>query len=110
MSNMSKFAVAWASYKPRLYALALGLVAGPIISNIAGWQMMTSSAQSMARAGVVEQQALFCDSRARAENKDPGKLDWSARNDLAKKWAGMPGSATVDSDVVSACARKLNTT
>jgi hypothetical protein len=38
---------------------------------------------------------------------DTSKLDYSARNDLAKKWAVMPGATTADSEVTSACARKL---
>lgn len=72
-----------------------------------GWQVTNSTADARVRAGIVEQQAGFCDANARGEVKEPGKLDWSQRSDLAKKWAMMPGRSAVDSDVVTACAGKL---
>jgi hypothetical protein len=58
---------------------------------------------------VVEQQALFCATNARTEVPDPSKLDYAARNALAKKWAVMPGATTAEFDVTSACAKKLAT-
>lgn len=97
----------WATAKPLAIALAIGLVTGPFISNYLGWQVTSNAAHAQLRAGVVERTALFCEERARADNNDPGKLDWSARNDLAKKWAIVPGAASVESDVTSECARKL---
>jgi hypothetical protein len=93
--------------KPIAIGLAIGLIAGPIISGFAGFQVRTSTAQAAARAGIVEQQAAFCAERARAAAPGTALLDWRERTDLARKWAAMPGSAIVDPDVVSACAGKL---
>jgi hypothetical protein len=36
------------------------------------------------------------------------RFDHTARNDLAKKFAIMPGATTADFSVVSACAQKLS--
>jgi hypothetical protein len=80
-----------------------------LITNYAGWQVTSGTANAQLRAGVVEQQALFCDARARADVQDPGTLGWSARRELAQKWAVMPGASSADSDVVSACTDKLTT-
>ncbi len=107
MSKIQDMKASWEANKPRIVALAVGLVAGPIITSMAGWQVTGGTAREMLRAGVIEQQAIFCEQRARADVKEPGKLEWAARNDLAKKWSVMPGAAAVDSDVTFACARKL---
>ena len=45
--------------------------------------------------------------RARTTVEAPAKLDWSARIELARKWAVMPGAESADSDVTNACERKL---
>ena len=100
-------AAKWQTFKPVAIALVIGLVSGPLISNYLGWQVTSSTARAQIHAGIVEQQAAFCEVKARADMKDPGKLDWSARNDLAKKWAVMPGQTSADSDVAYACAGKL---
>ena len=97
----------WAAYKPIGIALAVGLLVGPFISNYAGWQVTSSSARAQVHAGVVEQQASFCAARAQADVKDAAKLDYSARSDLAKKWAVAPGKTEAEYDVTSACASKL---
>jgi hypothetical protein len=107
MTMGQSVAARWATAKPIVIALAVGLVAGPFISAFAGWQVTSSSAQAQVRAGIVEQQALFCEALARGEVQEPSKLEWSARSELAKKWAVMPGAASAPSDVISACARKL---
>src|SRR5918997_804080 len=83
---------------------ASGLIAGPIVSGLAGFQVRTSTAQAAARAGVIEQQATFCAERARAASSGTALLDWQGRTDLARKWAAMPGSAIVDPEVGHACA------
>ena len=97
----------WRQYKPQVVALAIGLAVGPILTNYMGWQLTTGAADARLRAGIVEQQASFCAANARADVVEPGKLEWSQRSDLAKKWSVMPGRSEVDSDVVSACAGKL---
>ena len=35
----------WVTRKPQLIALAIGLIAGPLISNYAGWQVTSGNAQ-----------------------------------------------------------------
>jgi hypothetical protein len=98
---------AWESAKPKVMYLVIGLIAGPIITSIAGWQVLSGTARDQVHASVVEQQATFCAANARTEMPDTSKLDYTARNDLAKKWAIMPGTTTAESDVANACARKL---
>jgi hypothetical protein len=107
MSAWENAASKWKAAKPAAIALAIGLVAGPLISNYVGWQVTSRTARAEIHAGIVEQQAMFCEARARADIPTAAKLDWTARYELAVKWAAMPGSAATDSDVTSACARKL---
>ena len=107
MSIMHTVSTKWETAKPMVFALAIGLVVGPLFSNYMGWQVTGSSARTQIQAGITEAQALVCAALARTENADPGKLDWSARNDLAKKWAVMPGATTADSSVIGACSGKL---
>lgn len=97
----------WTAAKPLLLALGVGLVAGPVISGMTGFQVRTSTAQAMARNGVIEQQATFCADRARADTAETASLGWSARNDLARRFATMPGGTTIDPDVARACADRL---
>lgn len=105
MTNTAGYS--WETIKPRAFALAIGLVLGPLISNFLGWQVTSGSAQRQLTQAVIEQQALFCEARARTAVKEPGKLDYTARRDLAEKWAVMPGKTSADSGVVNACADKL---
>jgi hypothetical protein len=100
-------AAKWDHYKPIAIALAVGLIAGPIISGVAGFQVRTSTAQAAARTGLVEQQAAFCAERARAAGSSGTALDWQARSDLARRWAMMPGATAVDPEVVYACSHRL---
>ena len=98
----------WESAKPKLLWLGVGLVAGPIISGMVGFQMRTSTAQTLARDGVVEQQAIYCAHRARLDTSEPTALDWSARNNLARRFTTMPpGGTNIDPDVARACADLL---
>ena len=107
MTTMENLQAKWAAHKGQIYALAIGLVVGPFVSNYMGWQVTASKAQSQVIAGILDTQAEWCETRARAAVAEPGKLDWSARLDLAKKWSIMPGETEADSDVASACERKL---
>lgn len=97
----------WETAKPLAFAFALGLIVGPLVTNYLGWQVTSRSAVAEMRAGIVEQQALFCEARARADVAAPDKLDSDARYELAKKWAIMPGATEPPSGVTSACASKL---
>jgi hypothetical protein len=108
--NMLQTATAkWAELKPIVIGVAIGLVAGPIVSGVAGFQIRTSTAEAANRAGIVEQQAMFCAERGRAA-LPPGTAtpDWQARNALARQWAAMPGSTTADPEVVYACSNKIS--
>lgn len=110
MSIASKATAAstWESLKPKATYLIIGLLAGPILTNMFGWQMLSGTARDQVRAGVVEQQALFCAAAARGEVADTTKLDYTARTALAEKWAVMPGGAKAEPGVANACARKLS--
>lgn len=105
--TMREAAAKWGAVKPITAGLAIGLAAGPALSGLTGFQVWTSTAQAAARAGVVEQQAMFCAERARIASTGTVLLDWRERTYLARKWAAMPGAAIVDPDVVFACAGKL---
>jgi hypothetical protein len=108
MSAAQRLAASLRVAPPVIVALALGMFAGPFLSNAMGWQITPGAALAQARAGLVELQSDYCDHRARAELGEPhGQLGWRMRNDLANKWARMPGSDKVEFDVVRACAQKL---
>jgi hypothetical protein len=107
MTDKQSISARWASAKPTVIALAIGLVAGPLISNFLGWQVTAGSAQTQLQAGLVAQGALFCEQKARAEVKEPAALDWKARSELAEKWAVLPGAKSADSAMTYECARKL---
>jgi hypothetical protein len=102
-------AAKWTAAKPIAMGLAIGLIAGPIISGFAGFQVRTSTAQAATRASVVEQQVAFCVERARGATPNTAALGYQARSDLARQWAAMPGTTAVDQDVVYACSSKLST-
>ena len=98
----------WTKAKPLLLALCVGLVAGPIISGMVGFQMRTSTAETLAHNGVVEQRAMYCADRARTDTPGAKELDWSARNTLSRRFATNPaGGVNIDPDVARACADLL---
>lgn len=97
----------WQAAKPVVFALAIGLVVGPLFSNYMGWQVTSGTAQTQMRDNVTEQLAMICAARAKADVADTSALDWSARNDLAKKWVVTAGAPLADLDVTYACARRL---
>ena len=98
----------WIAAKPMVIGIVIGLIAGPIISGFAGFQVRTSSAAAATRAGIVEQQAQFCAERARAATPGGLPTDWQARNELARRWAVMAGEERPDQDVVYACSNRLS--
>lgn len=112
MSSWTETRATWTreltARKPQIIALAVGLVAGPLLCNYAGWTVTSGNARAQVRAGIVEQQATYCDVRARTAEAAPEKLEWRARLELARKWAVMPGSSEdADTEVANACERKL---
>lgn len=106
-TTMQTAATRWQTVKPKVIYLAIGLIAGPLITSFAGLQVLSGTARNQTRAGVVELQAVICAAQARTEVADTSKLEWTARTDLAKKWAVMPGATTSDPEVASTCAGKL---
>jgi hypothetical protein len=88
-------------------AFVVGLVVGPLISGMIGWQVTGGALEEQVRAAVVEQQALFCVERIRATGQDTSGFEFSALNDLAKQWSVMPGQDSADYDVAHACSEKL---
>lgn len=101
-------AAKWSAAKPMVTGLVIGLIAGPTISGLAGFQFRTSAAQPAARAGIVEQPAAFWAERARTSGAVTGTLSSQTRNNLARRFAVMPETTAPDSDVVYACSTKLS--
>jgi hypothetical protein len=106
-TTMNRAPSRWHSVKPNLMYLVIGLIAGPLITGIAGWQVLSGTARDQVRAEVIEQQATFCAFKARAEVAGTSNLGNSVRYELAAKWAVMPGATKADSEVAQACKRKL---
>jgi len=93
--------------KPQIIALVVGLLLGPFISGMAGWQVTSSTLRDTVERAVVQQQVKFCEVRARADVADLTKLEYSARYKLAEKWAKMPWQSEAQSDVISGCSNGL---
>ena len=106
-TTMQTAATRWQTIKPKAIYFVIGLIAGPLVTSVAGLQVLSGTAREQTRAGVVELQAVICAAQARTEVADTSKLEWTARTDLAKKWAVMPGATTADPAVASTCAGKL---
>ncbi|WP_300296887.1 hypothetical protein [Ferrovibrio sp.] len=102
-----RFGDRWDSIRPVAIALVVGLVAGPLISNSMGWQVTQGRADRQSHASAVEQQAMICAAQARVVTPNSAALDWSARRELAEKFAVMPGRESAESDVISACTQIL---
>jgi hypothetical protein len=98
----------WESKKGVILGIIIGLLVGPLISGTMGWQVSRAFLIRSVNKAVVAQQASFCEFRARAAVKEPGKMEFTARYELAEKWAKLPGQTNVDSDVISACADGLS--
>jgi hypothetical protein len=109
MSKWTVTASRWKTAKPMVAGLVIGLLVGPLLTNYLGWQVTDGSARAQVHSAVVEAKASVCNARARGEVAEPAKLEWSARNALAQKWAVMPGGTTADTGVANACSGKLAT-
>lgn len=97
----------WTNKKAVILGLLAGMLLGPMISGIMGWQVSSAFLLRSVHDAVVKQQVGFCEMRARAAVKNPGKLEYGDRYDLARLWAKMPGQEAVDTDVVSGCTNGL---
>ncbi len=106
-SWQDRFGQQWTTVKPLALVLALGLIAGPLISNYMGWQVTRGFSDRQSRASAVEQQAMVCAALAQAQTPDTAQLGWAERRTIAEKYAVMPGRSTAESDVVSACTQRL---
>jgi hypothetical protein len=106
-SWQDRLAYQWGVLKPFALVLALGLVAGPLISNYLGWQVTSGAANRETRAVAVRQQAMVCDAMARGDTPGAATLDWGARRTLAEKYAVMPGREEAESGVAMACSEML---
>lgn len=97
----------WEKVKPLAVAVCIGLVAGPFISNSIGWQVTSGALERQLHAAVIEQQANFCLERIQATGVNTSDIEYSARRDLAEKWAVMPGQDSAEYDVIRACSDKI---
>ena len=97
----------WDSKKQLILGIVIGALAGPLFSGLMGWQVTNTFHKRTMHSAVVREQAAFCAARARAEVKGLDKMEFSARYDVAEKYAKLPGKAEADSDVVSACSDGL---
>lgn len=97
----------WQTMKVPLLALAIGLVAGPLISASTGWTVWSGAAKAQLRASVVEQSVGYCVARVRSDVPNPGVLSYDERLVHAKKWATPAGASEPDADVAQACAFRL---
>ncbi|MHB1219197.1 MAG: hypothetical protein ACYC1L_13470 [Alphaproteobacteria bacterium] len=93
--------------KAPLLALAVGLVAGPLIAASAGWTVWSGAAKAQLHASTVEQAAHYCEARVRSDVAKPGALSYDERYALATKWAAPVGSSAPDADIAQACAFRL---
>lgn len=97
----------WDRIKLPAFMLALGLIAGPLLSNAMGWQMTRSAAERQSADSAIHQQAMICAYNAAGDIPDSTKLDWSARRTLSEKYAVMPGRDVAEPGVAAACALLL---
>lgn len=105
--NLKDIQASWQRKKGLVFVFALGMLVGPFVSSYFGIQVTSRTARADLHNGIIDLQASLCDARARMEVKEPGKLDWSARRDLATKFSIMPGRDKGDSEVESLCSNKL---
>src|SRR5688572_17841782 len=90
MASLQGIRDSWHLKKGLAYAFLVGMLVGPFVSSYFGVQVMSRNARAELQSGIVEIQASICDALARADVKQTSKLDWSARRELATKYAVMP--------------------
>src|SRR3546814_10284129 len=73
----------WDTIKPVAYALAVGLIAGPILSSMLGFQILSSTARERSQTAAVAVQAQICATQARiAEDRKRTRLNSSTNAQL----------------------------
>ena len=93
--------------KPFLFGLVVGLLVGPLVSGLMGWQVTDAFLRRSVHNAVVTQQVAFCKVRALAAEKNTAKMDYTERFTIAQKFAALPGAVAAEDDVVSACTNEL---
>ena len=81
----------WDRVKLPVLMLAMGLIAGPLLSNAMGWQVTRSTAARQSADSAIHQQAMICAYNAGGDIPDATTLDWASRRALSEKYAVMPG-------------------
>lgn len=109
-SWQDRMASQWDSIKLPAALLAVGLIAGPLLSNYMGWQVTRGHAERQSATSAIEPQAMICAHNARIDTPDTAGLGWAARRELSEKFAVMPGRDVADAGVASACAQRLTAT
>jgi len=107
MSSITTNPVAsrWAAGLPKLIYLAVGLLLGPVIANLAGWQLTAAQVQNQTDAKIIEEQIRACVTKARLEAPAASMLSFAERDELARKWASSSGA--IGNKVYKGCARQL---
>ena len=107
MGQVSELIQEW---RPRIFFLVIGLILGPFISSWLGWQVTTGTMEEAAKDAVVVYRAGLCVERAQSDPEvTPDVLkDYSARREIAEKWAVLPGEEKADAAVTRECTSRLS--
>ena len=97
-------------WRPRIFFLVIGLILGPLISSWLGWQVTTGTMEEATEDAVVSYRAGLCVERAQSDPEATPEVlkDFSARRELAKKWAVLPGEEKADAAVTNECNSRLS--
>jgi hypothetical protein len=111
---MSKISEKWETVKPYAVGLAIGLIAAPVIGLWHGGLVTSGTRDGQVQTARIDAQALICERLAREYRVDSGDTSEltgyggrGARNELAARFAVMPGEEAADTAVQRACADKL---
>lgn len=111
---MSRISDGWERAKPYAVGLVIGLIAAPVIGLWHGGLVTSGTRDGQVQAARIDAQALICERLAREHRVDTGDTTEltgfngrGARNELAARFAVMPGQEAADNAVQRACADKL---
>lgn len=99
--------------KPYLVGALIGAVAVPVIGVWRGDLVTAGTATSRIETATVETRAAFCEALARQHHAEEGGIDLvgvqqrQRRDDLAARFAVMPGETAANATVRRACANRL---
>lgn len=103
----SKVSQTWDSLRPYGTAFVIGLIAGPILTALLGFQVLESAAAKRSEAAAMGVQAQICAAQAKIAVPSAADLNWVDRNELAQQWAVMPGSTVAAPGVATTCGNLL---